>query len=567
MKKNTRLICMALVLALVLSLAACVSGPATTAPSQNLEGPGTSQSTQPTTGTIPTTILTPPTTQPTQPTEPPVEPEPLVYTLTQDDVDAYYQLLTESEALAIAGEDMDAIEASTDALDDQYEYIGAQYSIAQILYYSNMKDEALVQQHLDCADIYTAANDAYIQMARRVYQSDTPAKDMLFEGWTQEELDQLVAYDPKVAQLQQRNSEIEVEYDAAATDAEKIALYIEMVQNNNEIAQVYGYDNYYSYAYEKVYERDYAMADLENMRTYAREYLAPALTHAFNNFYYYFNSLSADKQQKISNILYNDYDTVSGNYVGRFIEVMPESAQTHFNQMLTLDSLFTSSGNAMAGAFTTAIADRSYCFFGPGYANCFTVVHEAGHYYASRYTDLHSIPMDLAETHSQGYEWLFMCTLEKKLMQDQYDALLSYRKYNDLATILVCLMVDEFEQQVYTTDVSDFTAADFDAIMDSVCQGYMPLDTASEYLADLNAYWRLVVVQQPVYYISYAVSAIAAFDLYTVAADDFEAAVEIYRKLCEEPVEDGGFLANITAAGLAGPFQEAFYQEFVEKLS
>ena len=125
--------------------------------------------------------------------------------------------------------------------------------------------------------------------------------------------------------------------------------------------------------------------------------------------------------------------------------------------------------------------------------------------------------------------------------------------------ILICLMVDEFEQIVYTTDISGYTAEDFDNLMNSVVSQYFTPEYMKENVTDVNAYWREVVVDQPVYYISYAVSVISAIDLYTVALNDFEGAAEIYRKLCEEPAIEAGFLGNITAAGLSTPFDEAFY--------
>ena len=48
---------------------------------------------------------------------------------------------------------------------------------------------------------------------------------------------------------------------------------------------------------------------------------------------------------------------------------------------------------------------------------------------------------------------------------------------------------------------------------------------------------------------------------YCFSVEDFAGATEIYRKLCEEPVLEAGFLGNIRAAGLAGPFDENFYLE------
>lgn len=567
------LLCILLVLSVLFGLVACSGDPQLTsgtnpttqtqAPSSSVgqtTAPSTAPSTAPTQQTQPTDPSDP--TDPTDPTDPPVDPNALVYTLTEEDVTEFYRLLDECERLSIEGLDTEAIDASIVALDEAFEYIDIQCGIANLLYYSAMSNETLKQQYLDTVEILTNANDAYIQMARRVYQSDTPAKDMLFEGWTQQDIDHLLAYDERITQLQQRNSEIKVEYQNSTNDDAKIALYIEFVGNNNEIAQFYGYTNYYDYAYELVYDRDYGPEELKLMRQYAKEYLAGAIDQALANFGNAYYTLDYDKQKVVVEFLYNDYNTLSKNYVENYLENAPGNLRDHAHHMLEVDSLFTNSYDAMEGAFTTALGDRSYCFFGPGYANSSTVIHEAGHYYASRYADLESIPLDLAETHSQGNEWLFMAYLRKQMPLGSHNAIVNYRIYNDLAMLMICLMVDEFEQRVYTTDLTGFTAEDFDAIMDSVCSQYFTPEYCAQNITDVNAYWRLVVVEQPVYYISYAVSSVAAMDLYTVARTDFQRAANIYQKLCEDPVLEEGFLANIVAAGLSTPFDESFYKAF-----
>ena len=586
-----RLLCLAVTLALIVSLAACTTPPDTTAglasnPTQGTTQPATTA--QPTTAptTLPTTAPTeptepptqpptepptqpptePPTQPPTEPTEPtqPTEPEPnpyeLVYELTQEDVDEYYRLLGECEALALVGEDLDAIDEATMALDESYEYLDAQCSIAMIQHYSHTADKALEQRYLDCVEICTQANDAYIQMTRRLYLSESPAKDHLFEGWTQQDFDDLMAYDEQISLLQQRNAEITVDYRTSRDDDARIALYIEFVQNNNQIAQYYGYDNYYTYAYERVYDRDYDADSLQLLRQYARTYLVDAYHDAYVNFdKSFYGRLTRNDQTAVINFLYEDYDTLKEDYVAKYIDSLPEEMAQHMRNMLEKDSLFTDALDAEAGAFTTTIGDRSYCYYGPGYASSSTVVHEGGHYYASRYTNLGGIPLDLAETHSQGNEWLFASFLRGKLPTRQYKALVDYLIYEDITMIMICLMVDEFEQQVYTTDLTGFTAADFNAIMDAVSLQYFPDGDVSS-LTDIQSYWRQVVVEQPVYYISYGVSAMAAMSLFTQAEADFDAAMANYQKLCQEPLEDGGFLANVQAAGLYTPFDETFYQ-------
>ena len=197
----------------------------------------------------------------------------LEYELTQSEVDAFYDLLEELEAVSLVGEDLDAIDALTAELEEMFAYLDAQNSIAMIYHYSHTLDEVLEAQYLDCMEICTEAEDAYIQMVKRVYLSDSPAKDYLFEGWTEQEIAELLAYNAQIAQLKQRNAEISVEYRTTEDDALKISLYIEMVNNNNTIAQIYGYDNYYTFAYQNVYGRDYGQEEVVNAPSMASEAL------------------------------------------------------------------------------------------------------------------------------------------------------------------------------------------------------------------------------------------------------------------------------------------------------
>lgn len=550
-----RILCMITVLALLLCITACtektsesIENPASS--TQNSLAPSTEGSTQPA------------PTVPTQPSEPEKPREELIYELTEADVDAFYDLLEDCETLALAGDDVDAIEMATAALDESYELLEAQCSIAMILHYSHMSDEALETQYLDSVEICTQAHDAYMQMVKRVYLSDTPAKDVLFEGWTEQDFADLMAYNQQIAQLQQRNAEIGVAYRTTEDDDLKITLYIEFIQNNNTIAQTYGYDNYYTYAYESVYDRDYDADSVDQLRQYAKLYLGDLYDTSLTNFYYsFYENLNNRNRKALESFLFDDYDTLNTNYVQLYLDSLAGTMGAHIDTMLKYDSLFTDAYDAQEGAFTTAIGQRSFCYFGPGYASVMTVIHEGGHYYASRYADLNSIPLDLAEVHSQGNEWLFTSFLKDHMQSGPYQALVNYKLYENVATILICLMVDEFEQIVYTTDLNGFGAEDFDAIMNHVALQYFPDGDVSDMLTDMNSYWRMVVVDQPVYYISYAVSAIASISLYTAAERDYDHAMAAYQKLCQEPLLEAGFLGNITAAGLLSPFDETFYQQ------
>ena len=96
--------------------------------------------------------------------------------------------------------------------------------------------------------------------------------------------------------------------------------------------------------------------------------------------------------------------------------------------------------------------------------------------------------------------------------------------------------------------------------MENVAEKYGGIGYISENIMDIQVYWKYVVLESPVYYVSYAVSSVAAIDLYMMAQSDESGARESYRKLVEECPEGAGFLECITSSGLRGPFEESFYR-------
>jgi len=551
-----------------------------------LPGCGQKTPSTPETTTPPTTTAAPtnpPVTDPPGTTVPPTTalPRPTVeievkeanftYTMTEADVTAFYTLLTESEDIFINGKDAAVVEEKSELLDEKYAFLEEQLSVAMVLYYGNLTDEAASQLYLDCTDTVTQANNDYLMMARRVYLSDSPHKDILFADWTEEDFKFLMAYTEEVMQLQQRNSEIEVSYqdlqDDPAMYNKMVPLFIEMVQNNNRIAQIYGYNNYYEYAYELVYERDYGHDKIETMRSYVSQYLVPALEGALKKFDASMGKLSMRAQQSLISFLYDSYTENGKPYVNYYLASMPEQMQGDMLDMFN-GNIVMKEGvpGAQEGAFTTTIGDdRLICYFGPGYSSAMTMVHELGHYYGGKHTDLGDIPLDLAETQSQGNEMLFLSFIQPDMSANIYNTLVDYRMYSDLAQILICVLVDEFEERVYTHEnIANLTGDDLDAIMEDVCEAYGGLSSVTTNATNIQSYWRMVVIEQPVYYISYAVSALAAMDLFTIAQENYNDAAEIYRTLIEEIDLEKGFLGNINAAGIPGPFVEDVYKNLYD---
>lgn len=521
--------------------------------------------TQPTTQETQTSTETTEATEATKPSEDlPSAEELLKYTLTQEELSKYYADLESCKTMALEGTDREGLEALSDSLDEQYENIQKQQTIAFVNYSRDQTDEEATQLHLDATDKLTKAYDAMMLMLREVNASESPIKDVLFEDWTEEDLKMLSAYTSEIAQLEKENEELVVQYQALSQEelAEGIIpLYQKLIANNNRIAQIYGYDNYYTYGYDVVYARDYTTDTVQQARDYAIKYLVPTVPAILQQFALGFQSLDQEGQQVVAAFMEGSYQDTDKDYVNLYIDSLPEELQEVMNHLWQYDrAIFADSTGAKEGAFTVNIGDDAICFFGPGYDGTLTLVHEMGHYASTLNLDLDECPMDLAELHSQGNEWLFMNELQDALDPKVYAVIRDYKMYMDMCTILVSFMVDDFEERIYTTDVSGYTREDFDAVAEEVCQAYGGADFVNNYLTDFQSYWRLVVMESPVYYVSYAMSDVAALNLYTIASQDREKAYEIYGHLLKDVDLDLGFQENLKKVGLSGPFDSEVYE-------
>ena len=496
----------------------------------------------------------------------------LDYNLNQALVDSFYHALEKSEKLSIAGEDMDQIQQAAERLDDLYMELIDQDQIAYILYCIDQKSEEASQRYLEIEEILNQADTDYNAMLKRVYLSDTPVRDELFADWTQEEIDIMLLHNDEVARLEQRNTELTVAYyelDPATFDEEMIPLYNELVANNNRIAEIYGYPDYYTYASRVIYQRDYGESQLQMLRRYASEYLPTVCDSVIESFYATYQQLSEEENVLLLELLSDAYDSLETDYVQLYLKQMPESAGTDMMGMFAGDrAVFTQSKSALSGAFTVWIDSDPFCYYGPDYQDCETVIHELGHYYGGLYMEPWSMSIDICETQSQGNEWLFLRFLEEHAQPQIYSCLTDYKLMSELTGILGFVILDEFEQRIYCHEnAGNMTSEEYDRLLEDVAEGYGGIDYITENILDLRSYWKQVLLDNPVYYLSYAVSSCAAIDLYMTALEDEPRAWEIYCRLCEEADAEKGFLENLQSVGLSGPFEESLYKKLGKLLT
>ena len=100
--------------------------------------------------------------------------------------------------------------------------------------------------------------------------------------------------------------------------------------------------------------------------------------------------------------------------------------------------------------------------------------------------------------------------------------------------------------------------------MAQICEKYGGINLVNGNITNINSYWRAVAPTNPVYYISYATSMLAALNIYSVASEDQQAARDIYRNLCENSAADDTLLTAAEKAGLSNIFEEQTFIDIIE---
>lgn len=499
------------------------------------------------------------------------------YTLTAEEVDATKALLANMVEMSKTADNADAIDALFEEFETSFYHIAQQMTISMIIYYCDMIDEVASERYLGTQDMFYDLQDAYNQSLRTMYL-ESPIRDQLFEGWSEEEIQALLEYDPVILELKQEIDALQVEYDQldqndpAYNDA-CVELYKQIIIKSNKLAKLNKYDNYYDYASANVYGRDYEREQLAIFRENIVKHIVPYVEKVFADFNVYQSWESKTNLSRLIEFLEDAfYNTSSRNYVSAYLNSLEGTMGENMRHVFeSKNCVFSFSGNSHPTAFQTYLYedDTPICFFGSSGQSANTVIHEIGHYYAAK-TNNDIDNYDLCETHSQGNEFLFLTYVETYMKPEVYDVVEAYNLVNTCYIMILATIIDEFEQRVYMLDdetIESMTGADFDAIMTSVCGPYGGAPWIKKTLSDPYAYWRLVAISNPVYYISYAISASAAVNIYAIAQEDYAAAITAYTALVEGVTAEDGFLGALAKAGLSNPFEEETFVNIAGVLS
>ena len=452
-----------------------------------------------------------------------------------------------------------AVDAKHTELYDLVLYAMSQEQLAMVAYYCNMKDTAMEETYSYMMDYRTNLIAQFYTLSQPFY--DSCYRDYYYYGMTEEEIkaflfDSNAVSNPEYTALKERNNAIEVEFLALSTADQKAKLpefYDEFVDNNNKMAQLMGYDNYLEYAYENVYGRDYTYQDAAQLSEYAKTYIAPVFINVYKAWGGFSNADDDVKEVYYAQNSKPFFENLNGNtLVNDYIDLMaftsnPDktySFSDEFNKLMSDGNMFRGEYD---GAFVTSIYSENLpiAYFGKGYDNCFTVVHEFGHYMNEIYSGEiyadsdYSQSYDLLEMHSQGNELLYLCYLEDNSGYSR-DAMVMVRTYalvNMLYSAIAGFTIDTFEQAIYLDQYDGLGADEIMADGTITADEYNTLYTyiCTDYGVEnmLSGYWQYgMTITSPCYYVSYSVSSISVLQLYEVAkTEGFDVAKEQYLKL------------------------------------
>lgn len=338
------------------------------------------------------------------------------------------------------------------------------------------------------------------------------------------------------------------------------SIYVELVKVRQQLANLYGYNHYADYCYDILYGRDYTPQDTLKINKEVKKQIVPlykALMEDYNkdaaeDLNIYIAGISPDAQ---FSMIQKYLSQVSPDLVSSFEYMMR-------NNLYSIN--YTK--NKLDMGYTTFLDkyEIPFLYNKPGFSfyDFTSLVHEFGHfnaYYvnveeASSYENI-----DLSEIHSQGLEFLYTHFYEDMLGEERGKAAIEYVVLDKLDSIIQGCLYDEFQQKVYTLE--NPTLEQINNIFSELQKEYGITDSLSD------GHWALVIhnYQQPLYYISYTMSALPSFEIWMRSLKDFDGACSTYMDLVDYG-ESGTYKGTLKACGLANPFNEDYFEELAATL-
>ena len=470
--------------------------------------------------------------------------------ITLDDFRPYAEALT----TASASGSREAFHRACAEAQQQLLAINTAGTLAELASDQNAADQTLSDRASRQTQAYYDAVDLYNQTLFEISEGENSSVlSKEFEMW---QIEYFKSYDaessPQSLELAAQESQLvrqyaalssqgEMDYDAAAD------IFLELVSVRAELASLSGAANFSEYAYSAYYSRDYSPTDAQKLWKTAKEDFAPLLHKYADEVTSTLQSVQADGALDLSETAITDALCYGA------ARISPEVSDAA--QYLLSHGLYdiSDSDTKLSTGYTSYLYSYNVpfiynCPYGShlDYADLF---HEFGHWLAGYYHGSDAlygvIDYDLSELQSQGMEVLFLQYYDE-FFGENAQLLRAETLLNLVYSVVTGAMYDEFQQKVYLEP--DLTKDRLLELFREVYESY-----GFESYDGCEYRWADIIhnFQQPLYYISYAVSAIPALELYVRSIDSPNDAADAYLRVASMSDEEFFLTDALREAGLA----------------
>lgn len=503
----------------------------------------------------------------------------------------YYDQIDVLYDLADAG-DLEGVCSLYDRLYQEFAYIDAQNTIAYIHYSADVTNEYWSEELLYCETLWAEAEDALSYACRTIlagplgegfaahigpeaaeafaeYESMTDREAELVareaelineyydimatadeeavyvyqgETWTFEKLN---GYSGDTLYEEDYEGYREVSNGLKSDINQKVGpLFVELVDIRTEMADIRGYDSYADYAYEQSFARDYTTDDANTFCNAVKAF-SPGYYEElyYSDLWYAYEDVSPvlDEEELIAAL---------GEHIGLF----GEAFQSVWSYMTEHDLYeICDDPVALQGGYTTQLPyyHSPYLYMSLA-GDCYdfsSLSHEFGHFADAYYNPIPNIltsagSYDLFEIHSTGMEVLFT-QVYNEIYSENADVAAFITLGGLVEVVLDGCIYDEFQRRIYENP--DMTLEDINRLYAQILREF-----GQDIDQELDYTWMYIShnYNAPLYYISYAVSALAALQLWDMAQEDFDTAVETYQAIVAQGAYEDGYLTVLSNAGL-----------------
>lgn len=496
------------------------------------------------------------------------------------------------------------IEELINIMFDEYDLQATMYNIRYNEFYCDVTNESIAKELPEIEEKYYGYYDVIFSALNKVYNSDY--QDLMFELLDRDIITAITYYektDEKYSELSNEESKLVLEYERLSSlnysveykgqswtandlynnppenydeynrisnmiyskkNKELGEIYLKLVKIRDKIAKLYGYPNYAEYAYEAKYIRDYSLEDIDKIY----EEVKKNFPNLYNKLY---NQLSLSLYSTgLANQTYTGeevLDSIEPYFADIDAEISENFKYMRQYHLYNIDAL----PNKMNAGYTVSL----YSYAVPFIFNCpagdfndfRTMIHEFGHANADFMYPTRAVyeafgnSLDTLEIHSQGMEALFIDYYDDIFGEKQGKAFTDYTIYSMTSSIIEGCLFDEFQRYAYENP---------ECTLDQLNSKYMELynEYGLNYSTDV-AYsydWTEIThnFNSPMYYISYATSALSSLDLWIEAANDRDNAINTYKSLiaCSS---DTPYIESIESCGLRNIFESGVVSDIAEE--